>query len=316
MDHSAPHSDPDYGRIVGTGTRIGRHPSRERLRQMIESLDPDDAEASAWSDGEPLTDEIEDQVRPGPPWRWRLSLRPVVTLLVIAVLGAGALLLWGPPPSGSPQVSVLVSGTPQPFELPDPSGSATPGSSSAEGASAAPGADGGTGAAAGEELRVHVIGAVNQPGLVRLPAGSIVDDAIRAAGGPTEDAALEGVNLAGTLSNGTQILVPTRDQLADGSVQPPAAAGNTGNAAGGTGGAGGSDGSSGRAGGAGATEKINLNQATQEELEELPRVGPVLAERIIQWREQNGPFASVEELDAVPGIGPAMMSSLEPLVTV
>jgi len=151
------------------------------------------------------------------------------------------------------------------------------------------------------ELYVHVFGAVNAPGLYVLPADARVVDAIAAAGGATDDAAIEGVNLARPLSDGEQLAVPTRDQLAapeqptgDGAPVPPGA-GGTGSAAGG---------------------KINVNTADAAALDTLPRIGPAIAERIIAWREENGPFASVDDLKAVEGIGEKTLAALRDLVTV
>jgi competence protein ComEA len=139
------------------------------------------------------------------------------------------------------------------------------------------------------EVIVHVAGAVLQPGLYRLPDGSRVDDAIAEAGGAKPKAALELVNLAAPLADGQQILVPLR-----GSGVP---------AAGGA-----------EVGGTAPGGKVHLNSATIEQLDELPGVGPITAQQILDYRSANGAFRSVEELDAVPGIGPATLEQLLPLV--
>jgi competence protein ComEA len=142
-----------------------------------------------------------------------------------------------------------------------------------------------------QELVVHVAGAVLRPGLYRLPDGSRVDDAIAEAGGAKPKAALELVNLAAPVADGQQVLVPLRgsDQAAvAGGVGVPA-----------TGAPGG---------------KVHLNSATLEQLDELPGVGPVTAQQILDYRSANGAFRSVDELDAVPGIGPARLEQLRPLV--
>lgn len=138
------------------------------------------------------------------------------------------------------------------------------------------------------ELYVHVSGAVASPGLYRLTDGSRVVDAIAAAGGFAEKADETGVNLARLVSDGEQLVVPVEGE------QPPAS------------------------GGAGSKGdgRVNLNTATTTELDTLPRIGPAMAERIIQWRDANGRFTSVEDLLAVPGIGEKMLESLRDLVTV
>lgn len=150
-------------------------------------------------------------------------------------------------------------------------------------------------------LVVHVAGAVKNPGIVRVPAGARVFDAIAAAGGADPAAQLDSLNLAAVVADSAKIHVPRT-----GEAVPSQRAGPVGNAPAtdGTG--------AGTSGGA----KVNLNTATAEELGALPRIGPVLAQRIVEWRQKHGPFASVEDLDAVDGVGPKMMEALLPLVTV
>lgn len=128
---------------------------------------------------------------------------------------------------------------------------------------------------------VAVMGRVQRPGLVELPVGSRVADAIAAAGGPLPETDLSGLNLARKLVDGEMVTV--------GVPAPPAGA----------------------AGGL-----VNLNTATAAELEALPGVGPVLAQRIIAHREEHGGFRSVDELRDVPGIGEAIFAELQPRVTV
>lgn len=137
-----------------------------------------------------------------------------------------------------------------------------------------------SGGGGGGDVVVHVAGAVARPGVYRLPAGSRVEDAVRRAGGAAGRAALDGVNLAARLADGQQVVVPER----------------------GPGG-----GSSTAAGGEGP---ISLGTATVEELDTIEGIGPVTAERIVEFREQRGGLASVEQLDEIPGIGPATMESL------
>ncbi|MEN0071286.1 MAG: ComEA family DNA-binding protein [Propionicimonas sp.] len=134
-------------------------------------------------------------------------------------------------------------------------------------------------------ILVHVLGAVGRPGVVSLPEGSRVQDAIAAGGGLTDAAAPAELNLAAVLADGAQLVI--------GDSRSP-----RGEVRGAT------------AGGSAAPGELSLNTATQAELEELPGVGPVTAARIIAWREQHGRFSSVEELQEVDGIGPKTYSQL------
>ncbi len=140
-------------------------------------------------------------------------------------------------------------------------------------------------------LVVHVVGAVRRPGLYRLPQGSRIADAVARAGGPAPRADLELVNLAAKLADGVQVVVPRR--------APPASA--TGAAAADT-------------GGAAAAGPVHLNTATLEQLDALPGVGPVTAQKILDYRQKHGAFSSVDDLDAIPGIGPARLEQLRDLV--
>ena len=153
------------------------------------------------------------------------------------------------------------------------------------------------------EVTVHVRGRIPRPGVVTLPAGSRVVDAIEAAGGVKAGASIGALNLARLLVDGEQVAVGVRGEKGDPSGIP----------AGGTD-AGSSGGPEGGPSGGGAL--LDLNAATASELEELPGIGPVLAERIVQWREDNGRFTDVEVLGEVSGIGDALMAQLRPLVRV
>lgn len=139
-------------------------------------------------------------------------------------------------------------------------------------------------AAEGGGIMVHVSGEVRVPGLVRLPEGARVGEAVAAAGGVTPLADLSSVNLAAPLADGQQVAVPGRGRSDPG----PAAGSGVG--------------------------RVRLNSATAAELEALPGVGPVLAGRIVAHREAHGPFASVEDLLDVPGIGEAKLAALRDLV--
>jgi competence protein ComEA len=157
--------------------------------------------------------------------------------------------------------------------------------------------------AAAADVVVQVVGAVHRPGLVRLPTGSRVADAVRAAGGLTAGAQEASVNLARVLVDGEQLLVQRRGR--------PAILPAPGPAVGSAGGAGG-----GGATGGSPTAPVDLNTATLEQLDGLPGIGPVLAQRILDWRTANGRFDSVDELGEVSGIGEAHLSDLRPLVVV
>ena len=134
---------------------------------------------------------------------------------------------------------------------------------------------------------VDVVGAVRRPGLYRLADGARVADAVARAGGPGPKAQLELVNLAARVADGEQVVVPARG--AGAAVAP----GGVGTAPAGP---------------------VHLNSATLEQLDGLPGVGPVTAQKIVAYREAHGGFGSVDELDAVPGIGPARLADLRELV--
>ncbi len=159
---------------------------------------------------------------------------------------------------------------------------------------------------------VHVIGAVQEPGVVEIPAGARIFEAVDAAGGVSKDAALEGVNMAAPIHDGMLIWVPTRKELEEGAAPPAAeSAGGPGSSSGSVAGAPGGSGSG--ASGSGGT--INVNTADETQLQELSGIGPALAQRIIEHRESNGPFTSLEDLGAVRGIGPVILEDLSDKVS-
>lgn len=157
---------------------------------------------------------------------------------------------------------------------------------------------------------VSVQGKVRRPGLLELAGKQRLGDAINKAGGALPGANLNNVNLAEKASDGLQIVVDQHGSyvLRPGEAGPAGASGSSGSAAGGTppGGAGG-----GAAGGGGAGGKININSADAAQLETLDGVGPATAKAIIEWREANGPFRSVEQLMEVRGIGPGKLAAMK-----
>jgi len=156
-------------------------------------------------------------------------------------------------------------------------------------------------------LVVNVVGAVRNPGVVRVAAGARVFDVIAAAGGATAAADLTRVNLAAPIADGARVAVPAFGQPAPG-LDPAAVTGGSGNAAGSAGGSTG--------GGTAAGGPVNLNTASADVLDTLPGVGPATAAAIVRDREQHGPFRSVGDLERVRGIGPAKVEQLHDLVTV
>ncbi|CCQ46008.1 competence ComEA helix-hairpin-helix repeat region domain protein [Pseudarthrobacter siccitolerans] len=259
--------------------------------------DPDGGANRGGIDSAPLHDV-------GPAIRWRLGLRLAVLLGILAV-AAGAW-FWWQAASGRPEILPLSGVSPE--------------TTAGTGENGLTNADNGGGSRAGPEsgtsaetpsgaqessvagtVVVHVAGAVLRPGVVQLPAGSRVHDALAAAGGGTPGADPDRLNLAAVVEDGQKIHVPLQG------APLPDGAGEAGDSDAG----GASEGSAGTSG-----SKVNLNTAGVEELDGLPKVGPVLAQRIVDWRKEHGPFKAVEELDAIDGVGPKMLEALLPLVTV
>ena len=147
------------------------------------------------------------------------------------------------------------------------------------------------GAEAGSRVVVHVAGAVRQPGVYKLPANARVDDAVAEAGGPTRRADLGGLNLAATVEDGRQVLVPERARPG-----APAAASTTATTP-------------------AEGQPIYLNTATLEQLDTLSGIGPTTAQKILDFREERGGFGSVEELGEIPGIGDKRLATLREEVT-
>jgi len=142
---------------------------------------------------------------------------------------------------------------------------------------------GGGAPAADGDVVVHVAGAVGEPGVYRLPAGSRVADAIERAGGPGQGAQPDAINLAARLADGQQVVVPERTAPGSAAVgaADPAAAG-----------------------------PISLGTATAAELETIEGIGPVTAADILAYRDEHGGVSSIEQLDEIPGIGPTTIEAL------
>lgn len=247
--------------------------ARRRLAQLVASFD---AEL-------PAVDDEPEPVRP------RIEI-PHARALVAVAVAAGVLLTWwllaGRPQTSGPVAPLAFSSTAPPSA-----------ETSAPGTPVAPGS---AQAAAGPDLIVDVVGKVRQPGIVTVPKGSRVYQAIEAAGGLKGRVDTTALNLARELTDGEQILVgldPVEVSAAPGAASAPGAA----------------------APGVGAPAqgiKVNLNTATAEQLDTLPGVGPVTAQAILGWRQTNGRFGAVDDLLDVKGIGEATLAELRDLVVV
>lgn len=295
-------------------------------------------ESNGWADWDQQPDwnEVDDWAeweqadQPGTTRSTRWGLSPRV-LLLVAVLALVAV-VWGVTQfSAAPRAEQVASPSASAESVQAVGAQQSPATQSAAQSTAQPGAnpsESAQGGASGEAtVRVHVAGAVNNPGVYTLPAQGRAVDAIAAASGAAADADLDRVNLAGALSDGVQIYVPHRGETAaPAQIQPNGGTANAGqgNAANGAAQNGAAQNNAPQPARtltpAGSAQKgstpVNINTATAEELQTLPRIGPAMAQRIIAWREAHGGFRSVDELDAVPGIGPSMLENLRPLVTV
>ena len=292
-------------------------------------------ESNGWADWDQQPDwnEVDDWAeweqadQPGTTRSTRWGLSPRV-LLLVAVLALVAV-VWGVTQfSAAPRAEQVASPGASAESVQAVGAQQSPGTQASAQPSAHPSESAQGGASGEATVRVHVAGAVNNPGVYTLPAQGRAVDAIAAASGAAADADLDRVNLAGALSDGVQIYVPHRGETAaPAQIQPNGGTANAGqgNAANGAAQNGASQGGTQPQPArtltpAGTAQKgstpVNINTATAEELQTLPRIGPAMAQRIIAWREAHGGFRSVDELDAVPGIGPSMLENLRPLVMV
>lgn len=156
------------------------------------------------------------------------------------------------------------------------------------------------------ELAVHVVGAVSKPGVYRLAAGARVEEAVKMAG-PLPEADLNRLNLAAPLIDGQQVIVPKAGESLASNGISPGAPGNAGSAAGP---------SPAGAGASPASGKVNINTASAQELDKLPGIGPTLAQRIVDYRSQHGPFRSPEDIKNVSGIGDSRYDQIKDLISV
>jgi competence protein ComEA len=207
------------------------------------------------------------------PWservqQWRSDPRVTAAVVVVVLLAAGAVWIRSTAAGSSPPAPSPITGAP---------------------AAAAPS----TTAKAGP--MVHVVGAVRASGVVELPPGARVRDAVAAAGGAADDADLERLNLAAPVTDGQRIAVPRLGE-------PASAAGTD-------------DPSASESGGRAPAGPLNLNTATATDLETLPGIGPTLADAIVREREKLGGFKSVDDLKQVRGIGEGRFADIRELVT-
>lgn len=203
---------------------------------------------------------------------WLDRYKAYVLAILLVAIAAGSVLLW----LRRPQPAPLLISTPMPTLTPTPAQTPTP-----------------------PPLRVYVTGAVRQPDVYLFVPGSIVKDALAAAGGATADADLDRINLAVQLQDQQQVHVPRQGEDAPLALPVMSSSSATDTRS-----------------GAVPFSLVNINSASAAELETLPGIGPTFAQRIVDHREQNGLFASIEDIVQVKGIGPATFDKLKDLITV
>ncbi|WIE66357.1 helix-hairpin-helix domain-containing protein [Curtobacterium sp. MCLR17_036] len=259
---------------------------------------------------------------PGPWWS-RLTLSPRAAVVLAGVVVAVALVValvgvLGAGGGDGDADGVVVRGAPSAGGDPgaDSSAVASPSRSAGVGAGAGSGAGAAADAGSGRVV-VHVLGAVRRAGVVDLPAASRVTDALERAGGATEDADLDRLNLARPLTDGERLYVPRQGQQDVPEALDPVSGGGGGDGGGGAGSAAGGGGAAdGAPAGAPGAGVVDLNRADQAALETLPGIGPGLAGRIIAWRDEHGGFSAVEDLLDVSGIGDVRFAELRDRVRV
>jgi competence protein ComEA len=260
-----PESELPESELPEPGRRIGRRPGLAGIDELIGG---GSGSRSAFDLPDPPS--VETRRRPRTVWRLdpgRRGAAAIVLVVALTALLVGWRVLAGQPHSRPVAVLPTVSG-PATTVVPSTSASAR-----------------------SRPVVVDVVGKVRRPGVVTLPPGSRVVDALRAAGGPLPGTNLASVNLARPVVDGEQIAVGVAGASA--SVVPAGPSGSTT---------------------AGAL--VDLNTATVAQFDALPGVGPVLAQRIVDWRTMHGAFASVDQLNQVSGIGDAKFADLKALVSV
>lgn len=236
-------------------------------------------------------------------WRDRPVTLAAGVALALAVSGLGWW-LGRPAPPGPvdeliPRATTAPGNTGEPAA--SPSGPASgagsgPGVPSAHSGPEAGGGGPGPGGVDGGTVLVHVAGAVAAPGLVEVPVGARIHDAVLAAGGAQDGADLHQLNLAAPVVDGMQIRVPFPGETVTHPAGSVGSAGTTGPGSGET--------------GSGLLAPVDVNRASASELERLPGIGPALSQAIVEWRQEHGPFLTPDGLLAVPGIGPAKLAGL------
>ncbi|MGI8651582.1 MAG: helix-hairpin-helix domain-containing protein [Geodermatophilaceae bacterium] len=291
------------GRVRGRGAEEAEALVQERLRSILAAATP----RGGWvperigRTGDPVeTPDVEPSSSPSPAVgkhrgdaassmqvRWDPGRPAALALCLVAVLAGlltAGIMWWSrPQPSSADQTGLepMAAGTARVADGPAPPGAPAGQSDSADSDPAL------TTGSTQDQLVVSVIGQVHRPGLVTVAGGARVADAITAAGGALPEADLSTVNLARLVVDGEQIAVGIPGSSLPGDADPTASGG-----------------------------LVDLNTATLAELETLPGIGPVLAQRIIDFREDNGGFTAVEQLREVSGIGPTVYEDIVDLVTV
>lgn len=261
--------------------------ARRRLAQLAASFD---AEL-------PPPEEVDQPVP-----RRRVEI-PHVRVVATVAVAASVLLVWwllaGRPDSSGPVAPLAFASSGSPAGRAEQAEQAGADGASAAGTASSSAGSAATGAAASELLIIDVVGKVGRPGIVTLPLGSRVYEAIEAAGGLDGRVDTTTLNMARELTDGEQVLVGVAPAVLPGDVAgaTPAAGGQP-------------------RGTSAAGAKVNLNTATAEQLDTLPGVGPVTAQAILAWRDTNGRFGSVDDLLDVKGIGDATLAELRELVVV
>ena len=324
VSHGTPTAEPspdvpwpaDRGQSLGdtwlprdrwpVGPADGAAPVAPAGRELRERAIGSAVRAYTAAHGHPLEHESDDSARPGTERRrWALSPRVTIAGLVALTAITLVVVLRGGLVTAAPIVEVVGvgdAGVGTSAAADGGAGAAADGGvpAGADEGGTTGGTTGGTGADPGapaaEDVVVHVVGQVAAPGVVTLAAGARVTDAIAAAGGPTAEADLSALNLARELVDGEQVAVPRPGEVLAGAS--PAEKGD--------------------AAGAPPTpsDVLDLNTADATALDALPGIGPVLAQRIVDWRSEHGRFTSVDELGEVSGIGPSVLEGLRELVGV